>query len=135
MEFIPDTIPVLITVLKDGTPAVTRQAITCGIDLFGSTLVKVAIQGLYSSELDNSLKSSWAWVLKFRDEIYLIAFQTAVTPPPPKTDGPSGKITDEFTSVGSIGKVRQVIRAVVDMRFGEGLLLILTALEVLDNLI
>ncbi|KAL7169640.1 hypothetical protein ACSBR2_034642 [Camellia fascicularis] len=75
MEFIPDIIPVLITVLKDGTPAVARQAITCGIDLFRSTLVKVAIQGLYSSELDNSLESSWAWVLKFRDEIYLIAFQ------------------------------------------------------------
>ncbi|KAI7997805.1 Symplekin [Camellia lanceoleosa] len=75
VEFIPDIIPVLITVLKDGTPAVARQAITCGIDLFRSTLVKVAIQGLYSSELDNSLESSWAWVLKFRDEIYLIAFQ------------------------------------------------------------
>ncbi|KAL7247469.1 hypothetical protein ACSBR2_002391 [Camellia fascicularis] len=75
MEFIPDIIPVLITVLKDGTPAVARQTITCGIDLFCSTLVKVAIQGLYSSELDNSLESSWAWVLKFRDEIYLIAFQ------------------------------------------------------------
>ncbi|KAL7247468.1 hypothetical protein ACSBR2_002391 [Camellia fascicularis] len=60
---------------EDGTPAVARQTITCGIDLFCSTLVKVAIQGLYSSELDNSLESSWAWVLKFRDEIYLIAFQ------------------------------------------------------------
>ncbi|KAL7225957.1 hypothetical protein ACSBR1_021165 [Camellia fascicularis] len=32
-------------------------------------------KGLYGSELDNSLESSWAWVLKFRDEIYLIAFQ------------------------------------------------------------
>ncbi|GMP46706.1 hypothetical protein CsSME_00014757 [Camellia sinensis var. sinensis] len=74
MEFILDIIPVLITALKDGTPAVARQAITRGIDLFRSTLVKVAIQGLYSSELDNSLESSWAWVLKFRDEIYLIAF-------------------------------------------------------------
>ncbi|KAI7991525.1 hypothetical protein LOK49_LG12G00852 [Camellia lanceoleosa] len=75
MEFILDIIPGLITILKDGTPAVARQTITCGIDLFRSTLVKVAIQGLYSSELDNSLESSWAWVLKFRDEIYFIAFQ------------------------------------------------------------
>ncbi|KAI7982009.1 hypothetical protein LOK49_Contig3G00018 [Camellia lanceoleosa] len=64
MEFIPDIIPVLITVLKDGTPAVARQTITCGIDLFCSTLVKVTIQGLYSSELDNSLESSWAWVFE-----------------------------------------------------------------------
>lgn len=75
MEFLPEILPVLITVLKDRTPAVARQAITCGIDIFRCTLVKVAIQGLYSSELDNSLESSWAWALKFRDEIYAIAFQ------------------------------------------------------------
>ncbi|CAL5396661.1 unnamed protein product [Camellia sinensis] len=59
--------------------------------------------------------------------------QTATTPPPPKTGGPSGKITDEFTGAGSIGKVCQVIGAVVDVRFDEGLPPILTALEVLDN--
>ncbi|KAK6134174.1 hypothetical protein DH2020_032086 [Rehmannia glutinosa] len=52
-------------------------------------------------------------------------------------DSPSGrlggKITDEFTGQGSIGKVCQVIGAVVDVRFDEGLPPILTALEVLDN--
>ncbi|GFS32775.1 ATP synthase alpha/beta family protein [Actinidia rufa] len=53
--------------------------------------------------------------------------------PPPKTSGPSGKITDEFTGAGAIGKVCQVIGAVVDVRFDEGLPPILTALEVLDN--
>ncbi|OAY84146.1 ATP synthase subunit beta, mitochondrial, partial [Ananas comosus] len=47
--------------------------------------------------------------------------------------GPSGKITDEFTGAGSIGQVCQVIGAVVDVRFNEGLPPILTALEVLDN--
>ncbi|KAF6137300.1 hypothetical protein GIB67_036337 [Kingdonia uniflora] len=49
--------------------------------------------------------------------------------------GLSGKITDEFTGAGSIGKVFQVIGAVVDVRFDElgGLPPILTALEVLDN--
>ncbi|KAJ8460488.1 hypothetical protein OPV22_033414 [Ensete ventricosum] len=56
------------------------------------------------------------------------------TPPPVKTPpGPSGKITDEFTGAGAIGKVCQVIGAVVDVRFDEGLPPILTALEVLDN--
>ncbi|KAK4359342.1 hypothetical protein RND71_021571 [Anisodus tanguticus] len=79
-EFLPDIVPVLISALKDDTPAVARQAITCGIDIFRCTLVKVAIQGLFSSELDDSLESAWAWVLKFREEIYTMAFQ-------PATDG------------------------------------------------
>ncbi|KAE9450768.1 hypothetical protein C3L33_17336, partial [Rhododendron williamsianum] len=54
-------------------------------------------------------------------------------PSPPKAPAPSGKITDEFTGAGSIGKVCQVIGAVVDVRFDEGLPPILTALEVQDN--
>ncbi|KAF8390063.1 hypothetical protein HHK36_024584 [Tetracentron sinense] len=53
--------------------------------------------------------------------------------PPTKGSGPSGKITDEFTGAGAIGSVCQVIGAVVDVRFNEGLPPILTALEVLDN--
>ncbi|GJZ79958.1 symplekin isoform X1 [Tanacetum coccineum] len=36
--------------------------------------------GLYSSELDDSLESSWAWVLKLKDEIYTMAYQ-------PESDG------------------------------------------------
>ncbi|KAF9605686.1 hypothetical protein IFM89_018029, partial [Coptis chinensis] len=44
-----------------------------------------------------------------------------------------GKITDEFTGVGAIGSVCQVIGVVVDVRFNEGLPPISTALEVLDN--
>ncbi|KAF9626503.1 hypothetical protein IFM89_034437 [Coptis chinensis] len=44
-----------------------------------------------------------------------------------------GKITDEFTGAGAIGSVCQVIGAVVDVRFIEGLPPISTALEVLDN--
>lgn len=79
-ELLPDIIPVLISALKDETPAVSRQAITCGIDIFRCTLVKVAIQGLFSSELDDSLESAWAWVLKFMEEIYTMAFQ-------PSSDG------------------------------------------------
>lgn len=55
------------------------------------------------------------------------------SPPQTKPAGPSGKITDEFTGAGSIGRVCQVIGAVVDVRFDEGLPPILTALEVLDN--
>ncbi|KAK2980006.1 hypothetical protein RJ640_020032 [Escallonia rubra] len=74
-EFLPEIIPVLIAILKDDTPAVARQAIRCGVDIFRHSLVKVAIQGLYSSELESSLESSWEWVLKLKDEIYSIAFK------------------------------------------------------------
>ncbi|GKD16708.1 ATP synthase subunit beta, mitochondrial-like protein [Tanacetum coccineum] len=52
---------------------------------------------------------------------------------PPVSGSFDGKITDEFTGAGSIGQVCQVIGAVVDVRFSEGLPPILTALEVLDN--
>lgn len=63
---------------------------------------------------------------------------SAAAPSPPSSkgspsSGAAGKITDEFTGQGAIGKVCQVIGAVVDVRFDEGLPPILTALEVLDN--
>ncbi|KAK4785603.1 hypothetical protein SAY86_002292 [Trapa natans] len=54
-------------------------------------------------------------------------------PAPAKKDGGKGKITDEFTGAGAIGQVCQVIGAVVDVRFDEGLPPILTALEVQDH--
>lgn len=44
MEFLPEIVPVLISVLNDATPAVARQGISSGIDLFRSTLMKIAIQ-------------------------------------------------------------------------------------------
>lgn len=75
MEYIPEVVPVLIDLLKDDTPAVARQAIRCGIDIFSSTLFQIAVRGLYSSDLDSSLEPLWAWMLKLRDEIYLLAFQ------------------------------------------------------------
>ncbi|KAK9124505.1 hypothetical protein Sjap_014107 [Stephania japonica] len=75
MEYVPDTVPVLIAYLKDDTPAVARQAITSGTYLFCGILEKVAIQGLHSTELDEPLKSSWGWMLKFKDTLHSIAFQ------------------------------------------------------------
>lgn len=57
----------------------------------------------------------------------------AAAPSQPSVAGPTGKITDEFTGAGAVGQVCQVIGAVVDVRFDEGLPPILTALEVLDN--
>lgn len=57
----------------------------------------------------------------------------ASAPSTKPSSGTTGKITDEFTGKGAIGKVSQVIGAVVDVRFDEGLPPILTALEVLDN--
>ncbi|KAI3819069.1 hypothetical protein L1987_12891 [Smallanthus sonchifolius] len=79
-DLLPDIVPLLITLLRDATPAVARQAITCGISIFRHSLTKIAIQGLYSSELDDSLASSWLWVLKLKDEIYSMAYQ-------PESDG------------------------------------------------
>ncbi|KAK2656710.1 hypothetical protein Ddye_009762 [Dipteronia dyeriana] len=77
LQFLPDIVPVLISVVNDATPAVARQAINCGLELFRFTFEKIAIQGLYyPSDLDSSLKSSWAWMLKFKDKIYSIAFQS-----------------------------------------------------------
>ncbi|KAL3038113.1 hypothetical protein AAZX31_01G111400 [Glycine max] len=74
-EFLSDIVPVLIDLLDDDTPAVVRQALLCGIDLFRATLEKIAVQGLYSSDLDGALESAWAWMLKFKDKVYSIAFQ------------------------------------------------------------
>lgn len=57
-EFLPDIIPVLTSVLDDDTPAVVRQAISCGINLFHSTLEKIAIQVFYfNTESTNSYRS------------------------------------------------------------------------------
>ncbi|XP_056172309.1 uncharacterized protein LOC115672207 isoform X2 [Syzygium oleosum] len=75
LEFLPEMVPVLMSVLKDESPPVARQAISCGIDLFRHTFERIAIQGLYTSDLDDSLESSWEWMLKFKDKVYSIAFQ------------------------------------------------------------
>lgn len=61
------------------------------------------------------------------------AASPATSAPPKKDAGKGGKITDEFTGAGSIGHVCQVIGAVVDVKFDEGLPPILTALEVQDH--
>ncbi|KAI3939281.1 hypothetical protein MKW92_051353 [Papaver armeniacum] len=74
-ELIPEIVPVLISFLEDDTPAVARQAISSGTDLFRRTLEKVAVKGLSASELDDSLKTSWEWMLKFKDAVCPIAFQ------------------------------------------------------------
>ncbi|GAA0148756.1 hypothetical protein LIER_08109 [Lithospermum erythrorhizon] len=77
VQFLPEIVPVLITLLKDDTPAVARQVIASAIDIFRCTLIKVSLQGMLSSELEGSLQSSWSWVQKLRDEIYAMAFQVA----------------------------------------------------------
>ncbi|GJR89492.1 putative reverse transcriptase domain-containing protein [Tanacetum coccineum] len=43
-ELLPDIVPLLITLLRDGTPAVARKAITSGISLFRRALTKIALQ-------------------------------------------------------------------------------------------
>ncbi|XP_024011514.1 uncharacterized protein LOC18017266 isoform X2 [Eutrema salsugineum] len=75
VELLPEIVPLLIKSHKDETPAVARQVIVCGTDLFRSTLERVAVQGLHSSELDELLESSWTWMIKFKDEICSLAFK------------------------------------------------------------
>lgn len=66
---------------------------------------------------------------------YATSAAAAAAPAPSQSPsgGTGGKITDEFTGKGAIGQVCQVIGAVVDVRFDDGLPPILTALEVMDN--
>ncbi|KAJ9562231.1 hypothetical protein OSB04_007391 [Centaurea solstitialis] len=51
----------------------------------------------------------------------------------PKSSQAGGKVTDEHTGKGAVGQVCQIIGAVVDVKFEEGLPPIMTALEVMDN--
>lgn len=43
-EFLPEIVPALISVLKDKSPPVARQAIASGINLFQCTFEKIALQ-------------------------------------------------------------------------------------------
>lgn len=47
VELLPEIVPILIKSLEDETPAVVRQVIACGADLFSSTLEKVAVQVVF----------------------------------------------------------------------------------------
>ncbi|CAH8338242.1 unnamed protein product [Eruca vesicaria subsp. sativa] len=75
VELLPEIVPLLTKSLQDDTPAVVRQVIASGSALFPSTLQKVALQGLHSSELDEVVQSSWTWMLNFKDEICSLAFK------------------------------------------------------------
>ncbi|KNA19015.1 hypothetical protein SOVF_065440 isoform A [Spinacia oleracea] len=76
LEVLPETTPALLTVVDDDTPAVARQAITSGTNIFCCTLEKIAIQGLQASKLDDSLESAWEWMLKLKEKICSIAFES-----------------------------------------------------------
>ncbi|WOL01913.1 hypothetical protein Cni_G10632 [Canna indica] len=76
MEVLPEMVPCLISFLEDDTPAVARQAVTTGISLYRLVLEKLVIQGLYSNEIDDSIKSSWAWMLQFKSAVIKTALQS-----------------------------------------------------------
>ncbi|KAG6523623.1 hypothetical protein ZIOFF_013488 [Zingiber officinale] len=79
-DVLHEMLPCLISFLEDETPAVARQAITTGTALFGHVLEKLVIQacffGLYSNDIDVSLKSSWTWMLQFKTTVVHTAFQS-----------------------------------------------------------
>ncbi|CAL5060884.1 unnamed protein product [Urochloa decumbens] len=77
MAYLPDIIPCLLHLLNDEVPAVVRQAIKTGTALFAKILQHLVIQGLFSTGgIDDALKSSWEWLLKFKSSVSLMAFQT-----------------------------------------------------------
>lgn len=78
VELLPDMVPTLISYLQDETPAVVRQAITTGTNLFRTVLEKITIQGLCSSGIDDPLKLSWTWMLKFKNAVFPVAFQPGI---------------------------------------------------------
>ena len=52
LEFFPEIVPALLIVVDDDTPAVARQAITSGTDIFCCSLEKIAIQVSFDKFLD-----------------------------------------------------------------------------------
>ncbi|KAL2905515.1 putative apyrase 2, partial [Bienertia sinuspersici] len=56
LEFLSEIIPALFTVVDDDT--------------------SIAIQGLHASMLDDSFESAWEWILKFKEKIYSVAFES-----------------------------------------------------------
>uniref|UniRef100_A0ACD5YTB7 Uncharacterized protein n=2 Tax=Avena sativa TaxID=4498 RepID=A0ACD5YTB7_AVESA len=77
MVYIPDVMPSLLDLLNDETPAVARQAVKTGTELFAKVLQQLVIQGLFSSGgIDDSLKVSWEWMIKLKSAVSPMAFQS-----------------------------------------------------------
>ncbi|KAG5623672.1 hypothetical protein H5410_008890 [Solanum commersonii] len=106
---------------------------------FFSSMLRSSIRhSSTKSSLTSSIhRSSPAGHLLHRAVKYATAAAAKEAPAPQKKPTTiketGGKITDEYTGAGALGSVCQVIGAVVDVRFDEGLPPILTALEVLDH--
>ncbi|MCO5605257.1 hypothetical protein L7F22_059437 [Adiantum nelumboides] len=62
--------PVLLTLMHDDIPAVARHAISTGSTLFRNTFEQVALQGIYSGQLDAKLQESWGWMTTVKDAMY-----------------------------------------------------------------
>lgn len=80
LEHLSQMVPVLLAFLKDDTPAVIRQSITSGTNLFRNALEYAALQAVHYGKLDKWLEDLWSLMLKFKDAVYPFAFQ-------PGTDG------------------------------------------------
>ncbi|KAK6798215.1 hypothetical protein RDI58_005917 [Solanum bulbocastanum] len=106
---------------------------------FFSSMLRSSIRhSSTKSSLTSSIhRSSPAGHLLHRAVKYATAAAAKEAPAPQKKPTTiketGGKITDQYTGAGALGSVCQVIGAVVDVRFDEGLPPILTALEVLDH--
>lgn len=75
VDFVPVIVPVLLSLLQDATPAVARRAITSGSNIFRSVLEQVALQGVYSGQVERRLVDCWNWMTCFKDAVFSLAFQ------------------------------------------------------------
>ncbi|KAI5077131.1 hypothetical protein GOP47_0006955 [Adiantum capillus-veneris] len=69
-EQISKVAPVLLTLIHDDVPAVARHAISTSSSLFRITFEQVALQGIYSGQLDAKLQESWEWMTTLKDAMY-----------------------------------------------------------------
>ncbi|KAG0626679.1 hypothetical protein M758_2G143300 [Ceratodon purpureus] len=75
VDFVPIMVPVLLALLRDSAPAVARRAVTSGSNIFRIVLEQVALQGVYSGQVERRLLDCWNWMTFFKDAVYSLAFQ------------------------------------------------------------
>lgn len=75
LDYVVTMVPVIIALIRDSMPAVTRRAVTAGSNIFRSIFQQVAMQGIYSGHVEKTLEDSWFCSIALKDAIYATAKQ------------------------------------------------------------
>ncbi|GER40234.1 HEAT repeat-containing protein [Striga asiatica] len=75
-EHLSILLPVLLTYLKDNNPVVAKQSIVIGTKFFCIVLEELAFQFQRRGIVERWLEELWTWMLKFRDAVLGIIFET-----------------------------------------------------------